>query len=280
MRDITDHWVAVFFRRKRSPWWLLSVPVICYAALFTVAVFFTDSMIFFPGAPSYQDTKDIIKLRAADGTVLSALYLPSDSARYVLLYSHGNGEDLGDDWEYLRELQNAGFSVFAYDYHGYGTSQGKPSDQAVYRDIDAAYAYLVDSLRVPPERIIAFGHSLGGAAAVDLAARLPVAGLIMESSFVTAFRVMTRIPLLPFDKFRNIDKIKRVPCPVLFIHGTDDRTIALWHGQALFRAANQPKRFVPIQHGGHNDLLQTAGNGYFQILKNFTASLPEHILPK
>lgn len=231
-------------------------------------------MIFFPRASSYQDTKDIIKLRIADGTVISALYLPHDSARFVLLYSHGNGEDIGDDMEYLRELRGAGFSVFAYDYPGYGLSSGKPSEKTVYQAINAAYAYLIDSLKVPSGRIIAFGHSLGGAAACDLAARQPVAALVMESSFVTAFRVMTRIPLLPFDKFKNIDKIKRVQWPVLLIHGANDRTIPLWHGQALFNAANQPKQLVPIRNGGHNDLLQIAGSGYYEILRDFTDSLP------
>ncbi|MDI6738737.1 MAG: alpha/beta hydrolase [Candidatus Edwardsbacteria bacterium] len=252
---------------------LLFILGLCYALLFLCARFFAGSMIFFPHPSSYRDTKDIIKLRAADGVTISAIYIPNDSARFVLLYSHGNGEDIGDDLDLLKDLQRSGFSVFAYDYHGYGTSQGKPSEHAVYMDIDAAYASLVDSLQVPPDRIIAFGHSLGGAAAVDMAARKPLAGLIMESSFVTAFRVMTRIPVLPFDKFRNIDKIKHVKCPVLFIHGANDQTIPLWHSQALLKAANQPKRLVTIQNGDHNDLLQIAGSGYFQILNDFAASL-------
>jgi fermentation-respiration switch protein FrsA (DUF1100 family) len=250
-----------------------------YILLLLYALLFADSMIFFPRAPSYRDTREIIKLRTADGTAISALYLADDGARFVLLYSHGNGEDIGDDLEYLRELHRAGFSVFAYDYHGYGTSQGRPSEQAVYRDIDAAYAYLVDSLGIPAGRIIAFGRSLGGAAAADLAARRPVAALVMESSFVTAFRVMTRVRLLPFDKFDNIGKIKRVRCPVLLIHGTDDRTISFWHGQALFKAANRPKRLVLIPGAGHNDLVQTAGSRYFQILNAFADSLPGPVLP-
>jgi len=75
---------------------------------------------------------------------------------------------------------------------------------------------------------------------VDLASRRPLAGLIVESGFVTAFRVMTRLPLLPFDKFRNIDKIGQVRCPVLVMHGEADEIVPLWHGQRLFQAAPSP----------------------------------------
>jgi len=253
---------------------ILLIIIVVYAGLSVYVQLVADSMIFYPHRAALPAGVDAIKLRISDGTSISAVHLRDDSARYTLLYSYGNGEDVAADLPFLRDLQQAGFAVLAYDYPGYGMSSGRPSENGVYQAIDAAYEHLTTVAKVPPGRIIAYGRSLGGAAAVDLAARQPVAALVMESSFVTAFRVMTRIPLLPFDKFKNIDKIKRVHCPVLFIHGTDDLTIPLWHGQALFSAANQPKQFVPIQGAGHNDLLQIAGSGYFQILNEFTASLP------
>jgi fermentation-respiration switch protein FrsA (DUF1100 family) len=97
-----------------------------------------------------------------------------------------------------------------------------------------------------------------------------LAGLILESSFVTAFRVVTRIPLVPFDKFRNIYKIKQVQCPVLVIHGRDDKTIPFWHGEKLFEAANEPKLNFWVDGAGHNDLFWVAGNRYWDMIKEFT----------
>ncbi|MCU0606588.1 MAG: alpha/beta hydrolase [Candidatus Edwardsbacteria bacterium] len=245
-----------------------------YALLALFALLFADSMIFYPHRAELPAGAAAIGLRGADGTAISAVHLRNDGARFTVLYSYGNGDDLAGALPLLEDLRRAGFAVFAYDYPGYGASGGRPSEQGVYRAVEAAYDHLTTVERLPPGRIIAFGRSLGGAAAVDLAARRPVAALVMESSFVTAFRVMTGAPLLPFDKFRNIEKVGRVHCPVLFVHGTADRTIPDWHGRALFHAANQPKRLVLVENGGHNDLCQVAGTRYLQIVRDFADSLP------
>ncbi len=245
-----------------------------YALLALFALLCADSMIFHPHRAELPAGVAALRLRSADGTAIAAVHLRNDAARFTVLYSYGNGEDIAADLPLLEDLRSAGFAVFAYDYPGYGASAGRPSERGVYRAIDAAYDHLTAVENMPPGRIIAFGRSLGGAAAVDLAARRPVAALVMESSFVTAFRVLTRVPLLPFDKFRNIEKVRRVRCPVLFIHGTADRTIPDWHGLALYRAANRPKRLVRIEHGGHNDLRQVAGDRYFRELAGLAATLP------
>jgi hypothetical protein len=102
-----------------------------------------------------------------------------------------------------------------------------------------------------------------------LASNHKVAGLILESPFVTAFRVVTRIPLLPFDKFRNIDRIKSVNCPVLVIGGKADKIIPFWHGEKLFEAANEPKFKLWVDDAGHNDLVMAAGNSYWDTIKRF-----------
>src|SRR5439155_21231421 len=137
---------------------------------------------------------EIVKLISKDGKQISAIFLPNEKAKYTILYSHGNAEDIGDIRPMLDGLKNLGFSVFAYDYQGYGTSQGKPTESNAYADVLAAYEYLTTRLGISSERIISYGHSLGAALAVDLAARKPVAGVIIESAFTTAFRVVTRIP--------------------------------------------------------------------------------------
>jgi fermentation-respiration switch protein FrsA (DUF1100 family) len=116
---------------------------------------------------------------------------------------------------------------------------------------------------------------LGAAAAVDLAAKRPVAGLVMESAFTSAFRVLTRYALLPFDKFPNLAKIRNVHCPVLVIHGKRDGIISFYHGQTLFAAANEPKVSYWVDRAGHNDIAAVAGSGYFEQLRKF-ADLIDH----
>lgn len=106
--------------------------------------------------------------------------------------------------------------------------------------------------------------------AIDLASRRKLAGLIVESSFVSAFRAVTRIRVTPFDKFNNIDKIKKVKCPVLMIHGKDDRIIGLWHSEKLFEAVNKPKLKFWVDGAGHNNLLSKAGVRYWGIIEEFT----------
>lgn len=241
-------------------------------AFFALYVFFVaDQKIFLPQPSSYQDTKEILKLTTPDQIQISAVYLPNPASTYTIVYTHGNAEDLGDIQPVLQQLQNIGFSVFAYDYRGYGTSQGTPSERHAYRDIDTVYDYLTQQLRVPTQRIIAYGRSVGAGSAVDLAARKPLAGLIMESAFTTAFRVVVPIPILPFDKFRNIDKIKKVNCPVLVMHGRLDEVIPFQHGQKLFAAANEPKRYLWVDEAGHNDFMWVAGEQYRKTLQEFAA---------
>ena len=218
-----------FFRRIVAPEitllrMALSVAFV-YAAVAAWAWLISDRMIFLPPAPSYRESSDVLKLVTWDGERIAAVYLANPGARYTLLLSHGNGEDLGWVVPTLPALRELGFGVLAYDYRGYGLSEGRPSEERVYGDIDAAYEYLTREKGLPADRIILYGRSLGAGAAVDLAARRPVGGLVLESPFLTAFRVMTRIPLFPFDKFRNVDKIGRVRCPVLIMHGEADEIV-------------------------------------------------------
>ncbi|MGA2960579.1 MAG: alpha/beta hydrolase [Candidatus Korobacteraceae bacterium] len=245
------------------------VMVGAYLTLTVYGAFFADSIIFQPPLPGYRDDASVLKVISADGAKISAKYLPNANARFTLLFSHGNAEDIGYDTPLLEAIRDAGFSVFAYDYQGYGTSEGKPSEERVYEDVEAVYVYLTDTLHVPPSRIIALGRSLGAAAAVDLAARRPIAGLIMESAFTSAFRVLTRVAILPFDKFPNLAKIREVRCPVLVIHGKSDDIISFHHGRTLFATANEPKRSYWVEQAGHNDLAMIAGSGYFEELRKF-----------
>jgi len=252
---------------------MLYLPIILYLALVIYAWFLSDQQIFLPQPSSYRDGPEILKLKSANGKLISALYLPNPSAAFTLLVSHGNAEDLGDDRPWLEDLRRSGFSVFAYDYQGYGTSQGKPTEKTAYDDENAAYDYLTLTLKAPPDRIIIFGRSVGSGPAVHLAVRRPAAGLILQSAFLSAFRVVTRVPILPFDKFPNYKEIGRVRCPVLIIHGTEDSVINFSHGQKLFALAQAPKQFFAVEGADHNDLNEVGGARYLETLQTFAKSL-------
>jgi len=214
----------------------------------------------------------VVHLRSGDETI-TAFYLPNPQARYTLLFSHGNAEDIGQVMYSLQPFYDAGFSIMAYEYRGYGTSSGKPSENGVYGDANAAYDYVTQELHLPSNQIIAMGRSLGSAAAIHLAATRPVAGLIVEAPFLSAFRVLTRVQILPWDKFNNAREIRKVHVPVLIVHGTADQVVPFWHGHRLYELANQPKTFMPVENAGHNDVVLLAGGEYVRALQSFAASL-------
>jgi len=242
-----------------------------YIGLLLIAVFLSDRMIFLPHPSSYRDSPEILKISTAGGKKIAAIHLPNPAARFTLLVSHGNAEDLGDDRYWLQDLRKLGFSVLAYDYEGYGISEGQPSEHAAYEDEVAAYDYLTGTLKIPPDRIVIFGRSVGTGPATYIAARRPAAALILQSPFVSAFRVLTRIPLLPFDKFPNVENIRQVHCPVLILHSRGDTVIGFWHGKKLFALANEPKQFFWAQNADHNDMDMAAG--YWEALQRFHSFL-------
>jgi abhydrolase domain-containing protein 17 len=248
---------------------LLLVVIGAYLIALITAGFFSDRIIFQPQQASYRDQPGMLRLTSLDGAKISAIYRSNPGAIFTVLFSHGNAEDIGDDQELLERIRADGFAVFAYDYQGYGTSEGRPSERHAYEDEYAAYDFLVQSLHVQPSRIIAFGRSVGSGPACDLALRRPVAGLILESAFTSAFRVMTRVRILPFDKFDNLHKIKSVHCPVLIIHGTEDSVINIAHGKELFAAANEPKQALWVEGANHNDVAFIGGTGYSESLQAF-----------
>ena len=231
----------------------------------------SDSMIFQPHAASYTDNEYIIKIALPDGSLISALYLENTDAEYTVLYNHANAVDLGDLDQFISTYKNMGVSVFAYDYLGYGTSQGRATTANTYKSADAAMDYLIKQVGVT--NIIIHGRSVGGGPAIYLARTRDVAGLIVESSFVTAFRVMTGIPGSPIDKFRNIARIGKVNCPVLVIHGKEDRTIPFWHGEKLFDKAKEPKFSCWLDETSHNYMPVEAEGEYWSAISTFTQQL-------
>ncbi len=267
--------------------WLLKRMLVVLAALYVALIIlalFSDRLIFQPQPSTYTDQSlaatasrmnppgKFIHL-IVGGERISAVYLPNPDAQFTILFSHGNAEDLGDSLTFLQMYRDAGLAVLAYDYRGYGTSTGRPTENGVYDDAASAYEYLTTQLKVPPDRVISMGRSVGCGPAIQLAATHRTAGLIAEAPFMSAFRVLTRVPLLPWDKFNNLREIRKVHVPVLIIHGRNDEVVPFWHGQRVFRAANEPKAFVAVDGAGHNDVLFVAGKRYFDSIKAFAGSL-------
>jgi len=256
---------------------LIRSAVVIYFVLMIFAWFFSERIMFPAPKPGYTDSKDIIKIQVMPEHTISAIYLPEPNAEYTILYCHGNAEDIGQlELTFEMFVKNV-YSVFAFDYSGYGTSQGRATEKKMYQEVEACYDYIIEQKQIPPEKIIVLGRSIGGAAALHLASQRQVAGLILESTFVSAFRVITRIPLLPFDKCRNLEKIRLVHCPVLVIHGKKDRIVPLWHGRKLFDAANEPKMHFWVENAGHNDLFWVAQDRYWNVLEDFKELIREQI---
>ena len=285
---------------KRLMQVVLTVVVIVYAALILLANR-SDSLIFQPQPSSYSDRSipspfQIVKLKSGSGEkqeTITAVYLPNAAARYTLLMSHGNAEDIGQNLDVYEEFARRGFAVFAYDYRGYGTSAGHPSEGGVYQDEAAAWEYVTGKLGVDSRRVIVHGTSVGCGPAVELAWRLSQldearrpAALVLVSPFTSAFTVLTRVRLLPWDKFDNERRIAKVNIPVLVVHGTNDEVIPFVHGTRVWRNA-QPegeqdapltrdggKRHFWIKGAGHNNIFMVAAQAYFDAVERFAAELP------
>jgi len=224
-----------------------------------------NKLIFFPSRhpdgfwdlarPPIQDAW----FRAADGVQLHGWFLPSEDPRAVILYAHGNAGNLSHRADQLFRLAELGASVLVFDYRGYGRSEGSPDEAGVYRDARAARDWLADRAGVPPDRVVLYGRSLGGAVMVDVAASDGARGLIVDSSFDSIRTVASShypgfvVAMLLTAEFDSAAKIGRFDGPLLVIHGDADRTVPIEAGRRLFEAAGEPKTFVSLPGLGHND---------------------------
>lgn len=257
-----------------SPAWNLAKRLFRLAALFYVCLLiFTllaaNALIFPSPPPSYKVLPGQVALHTEDGLELAGIFISTPGAAQTILYSHGNGEDLGRCLPHLAHLAGLGFNVFAYDYRGYGRSQGKSGEDGVYLDIKAAWNHLVKERRIPARSILIYGRSLGSGPSTWLAARERCGGLILDSAYTSTFKTVLPWLWFPNDKFPNLSRIQKVGCPVLVLHGTKDSTIPFSHGLKLFEAAPEPKLHLWVEGAGHNDLHSMAGERYDRVLLEF-----------
>ncbi|MCD4825650.1 MAG: alpha/beta hydrolase [Phycisphaerae bacterium] len=224
----------------------------------------------------YQD----VWLETSDGPKIHGWWVPADRNRGTVLFFHGNAGNISHRLATIAIFHSLGMNVLIIDYRGYGRSEGKPTEDGTYRDAEAAWAYLVNERKIPPEKIVVFGRSLGGALAVYIASQNhdqpqnSPAGLIAESSFTSApDMAASMIPLLPIRwlvrfKYNSLERIPNVRCPVLIVHSQDDDLVPYKFGQSLYAAAGEPKKLVTLE-GGHNDGFILCEDEYVEQLDDF-----------
>jgi pimeloyl-ACP methyl ester carboxylesterase len=250
---------------------LVAVSVV-YGAFCGILFFGQSKQVYFPdlkvsATPADTGLKfESVRIRTEDGKTLGAWYVPASvgsNLGYTVLYCHGNAGDIGDRVSHVEELHRVGFDVMVFDYRGFGESTGKPTEKGTYLDARACWDHLVKTRGVVPERIVVYGHSLGGAVAAHLAADAPPRLLVVEATFTSAGDMAARMfPWLPsrlLCRFRydTRDAVRRARCPVIVAHSRDDEMIPYVMGRRLFDSAHGPKRFVELR-GGHNE----SGLGY------------------
>ncbi len=246
-----------------------------YVVVLVSAWLLSDRLIFQPQPSTYRKGDNVYRIALPDGQKIGMLALTNPIAAYTVLYCHGNAEDLGDIRPVMETYRAQGFSVYALDYRGYGISDGKAGCRAACEDGDAALRHLVTERGIPLNRIIIHGRSVGSGIALHLAARNKVAGLVLESPLLTAFRVRTVIPISPFDKLHNNQRIREISCPLLVIHGDQDVVIPSWHGRKLYDLATVPKQCWWVAGADHNNLLEVDEPGYWSHITRFRDWLGE-----
>ncbi|MBU4271085.1 MAG: alpha/beta hydrolase [Planctomycetes bacterium] len=246
-------------------------------------MFMENSLIFFPSRypigewqPAGIEFEDVW-FQSEDGSRLHGWYVPHPNPRATVLFCHGNAGNITHRDGVLEVLHDyVGASVLIFDYRGYGQSAGRPTGPGVLADARAARAWLAAREKIPERDVVLMGESIGGAVAVDLAARDGARGLVLESSFDALPEVAAyHYPWLPVrwlmrTRFDSAGAIGRYHGPLLQAHGDADTIVPLRCGRRLFKAANEPKRFILLPGHDHNDPMPRE---YYDALASFLEGL-------
>lgn len=269
--------------RKKSMEVLVPILLIAiggYAALAGVVYLIQGTLLFVPGELRYGDPSSIglayeeARLSTEDGESLQAWWVPRPDARATVLFFHGNAGNITTRLETIRTLHRLGLNTFIIDYRGYGESSGRPTEKGLYRDAETAWRYLISERGLPPGEIVLYGRSLGAAVAIWLAERVPEGALIAESGFTSVPEIGAHhYPYLPVRmlsrmQFDSLARIGNCRSPALIIHSRDDEIIPFSHGERLFDAAAEPKRFVELA-GSHENSFVLSHETYSEAISDF-----------
>lgn len=195
-------------------------------------------------------------ITTSDNNKIHGWFIPCEDAKYTLLFCHGNAGNISHRMDKIYLFNGMHLNTFIFDYRGYGKSQGFPTEQGLYRDVEAAYEYLTKKRGIHKDTIILYGESLGGAVVIHLADSMPVKAIITEEAF-SSVKDMARIyyPFIPgiliSNSYDSVSKISKISCPKLIIHSSDDDIVPYSLGEKLYKKAATPKQLLTI-HGSHN----------------------------
>lgn len=220
--------------------------------------------------------------RSADGTRLHGWYSPHPAPRAWVLFAHGIRGNLTDRAEIVRVFhERLGLSVLAFDYRGFGRSEGKPSEAGILADARAARGWLARREGIAEHDVILLGRSLGGAVAIDLAAREGCRALVLQNTFTSLadavsfhvpwFSVRRLLRSVMEARLDSLSKIATYAGPLLQSHGLEDHVVPYRLGEKLFAAAKGPKRFVSVPGDDH---AVPATTEFCQAFDEFLESLP------
>lgn len=252
--------------KRRLLIWLLTALAL-YVALCALLWLFQARLIFLPGGGNWDDSPADaglsfreLRLPVERGETIHAWHVPHPNARATVLFCHGNAGTLRGRIGLVEAMHRLGFASLFFDYRGYGKSDGSPSERNTYADCDAAWRWLTTEGNVPPERIVLWGRSLGGAVAVECASRRRVAALVVESSFSSLVDAAAHhypwapVRLLLRHRFDAAARVGSIDAPKLFAIFDDDRVVPPRFGRRLFDAAAEPKTLLALP-GDHDSAL-------------------------
>jgi hypothetical protein len=280
--------------QKRVLSYLVSLGV-AYLALLLLVRLFETSFIFYPNYPGRLTGDwrppglplEDVHFPTADGVKLHAWWIPAADAEFTFVCFHGNAANIANRAEFYAFLRGLPANVLAVEYRGYGRSEGSPSEAGIYLDGEAAYDYLTQARGVAPEKVIAFGVSLGTAVAAHLATKRSVAGLVLEAPFPSARAVARRaMPFLPGlgavlrTQFATSEKLARARAPLLVVHCRRDPVIPFSLGEEVFARAPEPKFFLPLEGSCHETAIYVGPAEYREQLLAFLAQIGTREAPR
>jgi uncharacterized protein len=251
---------------RRFAKWIIVSTAALYLALVAALFVMQRSFIYLPwgvpGAPAASGLPEMqeIRVRTADGLdILGWHAAPRLAGAPTLVLFHGNAGHLGLWAGQARAMLDAGLGVLIAGYRGYGGNPGSPSEQGLYHDARAALDWL-GARGVAGRDVVLLGVSLGTGVASQMANERPVAAIVLETPYTSVVDIAAALfPFVPvrwllLDRFDTLSRIAAVRAPVLVAHGDRDDVIPFAHGEAVFAAASDPKRFLHVPGGDHGDL--------------------------
>ena len=242
-----------------------------------------NKMTFYPDRdvlPAEQLPADVqeVYFETGDGIKIQAYYLKKPSSRKILIYFHGNAGNISHRLTDLVKIHSFNINVLGISYRGYGKSQGKPSEDGIYMDGNAALEYVTNVLGYDPGSVVVLGRSIGATVAIHISQNINLGGLILVTPLTSAKEHARATGLgwissLAGNSFNSIEKIGNVICPTLVVHGNKDNVIPIEMGRKIFEKSITEKRFVEIEGAGHNDLSTIYRVMYWPPIREFLADL-------